>query len=255
MSWNRWRHHFERNAERPLPAGSDPGPIDGARRRELARSLARFQLGEAGEGRIAREIWSARLAGIDDDYRVALGLFVKEEGRHARILADLVRRLDGTLLRATWTERLFVAGRRLLGARLKLLVLLAAEVIGIAFYGLLADALPRGLVRRALLELCGDEEHHLSFHVDFFRTQTRTLLSRALFRAGWWTVGSAAALAVLWDHRATLRPMEVPPRLALVRFAELLAEVDGRVLTPERDPSRGRGPAGASAHATPVATP
>jgi hypothetical protein len=86
----------------------------------IARSLAKFQLGEAGEGRIAKEIDRARLPSIDADYRAALKLFVAEEGRHARLLGLAVRALGGSLLQKNWTEALFVRGRRLLGLRLKL---------------------------------------------------------------------------------------------------------------------------------------
>src|SRR5690606_41032393 len=108
--WSCWRRHFEANAERPLPPIDATG-VRASWRGPLARSLAIFQLGEAGEGRVAREIDKARLPGIDADYCASLKLFVREEGRHARILAGMVRALGGDLRRAAWTEHLFVRVR------------------------------------------------------------------------------------------------------------------------------------------------
>jgi hypothetical protein len=211
MHWTVWKRHFEDNRDRPYPQVERAGEyLPPAWRPALIHSLARFQVGEAGEGRIAQQIYRVQLAGIDDTYREALGLFVKEEGRHGRILGELVRALGGRLLGATWTERLFVFGRRLVGVRLKLLVLLAAEVIGIAFYGLLAKRLPDGQLRSALEQICADEADHLRFHCDFFRTQTPGAGTRAFFQGVWWTVGSAAALVVLLDHRRTLRALSIP---------------------------------------------
>jgi hypothetical protein len=190
----------------------------------LAWSLARFQVGEAGEGRIARDIWRIRLRGIDDDYRNALGLFVKEEGRHARILSEMVRCLGGTLLAGSWTERLFVVARRLLDVRLKLLVLLAAEVVGIGFYGLCAGAFPSGPLRAALEQIRDDERAHLRFHRDFFQTEVSPGWRRRVFRIGWTLIGSAASLVVLLDHRRTLRTLGVPMAGAARSLARLVGE-------------------------------
>jgi hypothetical protein len=183
MRWSEWKRHFEASAGRPFPETDASGDgLPAALGAAVAYSLARFQAGEAGEGRIARRIWGVSLDGIDDDYRLALGLFVREEGRHARILAGLVTSLGGELLRSTWTERLFVGGRRLMGLRLKLLVLLAAEV----------------------------------------RTQTAVAWRRLLFGAAWWAVGAAAALVVLLDHRRTLAELGVRPAQAVRRLVSLL---------------------------------
>jgi hypothetical protein len=206
-----WRAHFEANRTRPLPEVTAP-PLKPHLRSALAGSLARFQLGESGEGRVAHEIDRARLPGVDADFRAALKLFVAEEGRHARILGHMVNALEGRLLEKSWTERLFVIARRVLGLRFKLLVLLAAEVIGIGFYGLLAAALPKSPLSAALEEICADEEAHLEFHSDFFAAQP------ALFRVIWWPLGTCAALAVLVDHRATLRAFGVPPAAAARRL-------------------------------------
>ncbi len=228
--WKPWRSHFETQALRPLPAAPrDILEIPPAWRAPLCASLARFQLGEGGEGRIAREIERACLPGIDDDYRAALKLFVREEGRHARMLAGMVRSLGGTLLTASWSERLFVAGRRMMGLRLKLLVLLAAEVIGLGFYALLARRLGTGAIAEQLDQIAADEGMHLEFHADFFRAQVGEA-GRWLFRAGWWSVASLACLVLLVDHRRTLQAMQIPTRTAAGRLLRLIALVDRRVL-------------------------
>ncbi|MCA9656997.1 MAG: ferritin-like domain-containing protein [Myxococcales bacterium] len=205
-TWRGWRRHFSAQARRPLPPLPARIDVPEDLRAPLARSLARFQVGEGGEGRIAHQIYRTRLATIDDDYRAALRLFVREEGRHARILAQMVRGLDGALVKSTWSERLFVGVRRLAGVRLKLLVLLAAEVVGIGFYGHLARRLPAGELREALAEITADESAHLDFHVDFFRRETAGSRARkALFAGLWIAIAGAACLLVVVDHRATLR--------------------------------------------------
>jgi hypothetical protein len=238
MSWSSWSVHFERHALRPLPPLRPAvDEVPAAWRAPLARSLARFQVGESGEGRIAHEIDRACLPGVDAAYRACLKRFVAEEGRHARILAGLVQALGGQLLARTWTERLFVHGRRLLGVRAKLLVLLAAEVVGIAFYGALAACLPAGAVRRALEELCADEEAHLRFHCDFFRHQTRTRPARWLFHAAWWPLVLAAGGVVLLDHRPTLRALGLAPRGVARTFLQRAGEAAARVHRPAAAPA------------------
>ncbi len=127
MSWIGWRRYFEHNQRRPLPTITEPPGLAPARRCVLIWSLARFQLGASGEGRMARDIWRARWRSIDDDYRVALGLFVKEEGRHARVLAAAVCALGGELLAGSWSERVFRLARRAPGTRTKLLALALAD--------------------------------------------------------------------------------------------------------------------------------
>jgi hypothetical protein len=233
MDWSVWREHFERHAARPLPPLRPcVDEVPAAWRGALARSLARFQVGEAGEGRIAHEIDGVRLPGVDAHYRAALKRFVAEEGRHARILGGLVQALGGRLLARTWTERLFVQGRRLLGVRAKLLVLLAAEVVGIGFYGALAARLPEGALRRALEELCADEAAHLRFHCDFFRLQARTRGARLLFAAAWWPLVLVASSVVLLDHRPALAVLGLAPRRLAHALHQYATEAAQRVLGP-----------------------
>ncbi|HEY0706257.1 MAG TPA: hypothetical protein VGG33_05635 [Polyangia bacterium] len=230
--WQGFRAHFESNALRPFPAlepeaGNRTRPPDnqhtirrGKARRAVAAVLARFQLGEAGEGRIAHEIDRVSVPGVDDDYRAALKLFVKEEGRHARILAGIVKACGGTLLRAKASNHLFRSARRLLGVRFKVLVLLIAEVVGgVVYEALERTALVKG-ASRALREIANDERAHLRFHAAFVGQQPP--LWRALLRPAFWSVGLCAVLVVLFENLADFRRMELSP-LALAR--DLLREL------------------------------
>ena len=199
-TWEEWRAHFEAQAARPCPGFPQSLDISPALRPPLVSSLISFQAGETGEGRIARQIWATELPGIDDDYRAALGLFVAEEGRHARILGSALRALGSAPASGTATQGVFTWARRLAGVRLKLTALLAAEVVGIEAYALLAELLPGGPLRLALLELADDERHHLRFHVDFFRTQMGSLASGKIPVAAWrstWWAGIGAGLPLL----------------------------------------------------------
>jgi hypothetical protein len=220
--WAAWRNHFQRNRRRPLPPPSIPDELPGRTAAALAWSLARFQIGETGEGRIVGAVARTSLPGVDDEYRVALALFIAEEGRHARILAGLVRTLGGELLASTWTERAFVHVRRLAGIRTKLLAMFAAEVIGIGFYEALAFALPPGPVRGALRSIAADERAHFAFHRRFFRVQAPGGWRRVLFRCAWIVAASAAGLVVLWDHRRSLKTLGISKSRLAWRLAALV---------------------------------
>jgi hypothetical protein len=222
--WRRWRFHFDRNRRRPLPpAGADP-QLPPRLAAALAWSLARFQIGETGEGRIVGSVMRSQMPGIDDDYRCALAMFIAEEGRHAHILARLVRALGGRVLGTTWTERMFVRVRRLAGIRVKLLAMFAAEVVGAGFYGALAAGLPEGATRFALEQIARDERAHLQFHRRFFALQAPRGWRRLLFLAAWYPLAWGAALVVLWDHRRTLRALGIPPRKMIPRLWALVRE-------------------------------
>lgn len=208
--WQRWRDRFAARRGRPLPDPFVDEPVLAEVPATVARSLAVFQLGESGGGTVVREARESRIPAAGAAYAEALGLFVAEEHRHAELLACAVRMLGGELIRRHWTARCFVAGRRLLGLRLKVTFLLAAEVVGICYYRLLASRLPAGPLRSLLGELAADELSHLEFHADFLRTQTRTPWRRAVFRTAWRTLMTVAAIVVLIDHRGALRDLDIP---------------------------------------------
>lgn len=217
-NWSHWKAFFAARQHRPGARifMDEPGLADVPA--SVARSLAIFQLGESGGGTVIEQARRSRLPSVDDDYAEAVALFVGEEHRHAELLACCVRALRGRLIDNNWTARLFVFGRRLVGLRLKIMVLLAAEVVGLCYYRLLGGSLPNGELKNVLREIAVDEKAHLEFHCQFLRAQMRSDAHRRLFVIVWRALMLAAALVVLVDHRAALRDLDIPPGRAWRRW-------------------------------------
>ena len=92
---------------------------------------------------------------------------------------------------------------------MKVVVLLAAEVVGLCYYHLLAKQLPASRLRSQLLEIVEDERSHLYFHCDFLRSQTPSRWHKAIFKAVWRTTMFFAAIVVSLDHRAAIRDLNI----------------------------------------------
>jgi hypothetical protein len=207
-TWAEWRYFFKNRTDREFPR-LETNPRYEQLPASLAKSLAIFQLGESGGGTVIRQARQSKLDGVDNHYGDAVQLFVAEEHRHANLLAMCVRMLNGSLIRSNWTAKLFVFARRLMGLRLKVLVLLAAEVVGICYYHLIATRLPDSKLKSLLSQIVDDERAHLEFHCAFLRDQVTTPLRRKIFIAAWRTVMIAAAIAVLVDHRQAMRDLDI----------------------------------------------
>ena len=124
-------------------------------------SIARFELGESGEGERIR-----RLAGENGDraYARAIELFVAEEGQHARWLGVLRKRFGGEKLTSHWSDGAFVALRHLGGLRREICVLLTAELIALTYYRVLAEAYDDPVLAAACERILLDERGHVAFH-------------------------------------------------------------------------------------------
>jgi hypothetical protein len=229
-NWRRWRDFFAARATRAAPQILDDDPCLASIPKSVARSLAVFQLGESGGGTVIEQARTSTLPGVDKHYAEAMALFVAEEHRHAELLACCVRALRGELIRKNWTASLFVFGRRLIGLRLKVMVLLAAEVVGICYYHLLAEHLPGSGMKRLLQEIVEDEKAHLKFHCSFLRTQAPDEVQRAVFMITWRALMFAAAVVVLFDHRKALRDLAIPPGVAWKRWMVYSRTAENRVI-------------------------
>jgi hypothetical protein len=206
-----WLRYFEHNRDHRLPipweCGVHPEPT---LRAPLIRSLLRFQVGESGEGRHLRR--QAAATG-DADYIAAINLFVKEEQEHARLMAEILGRLDVPLLKHHWSDVVFVLLRRLFKLRGELLVLLVPEIIAKRYFRAVHDGTADPVIRAVCAQIGHDEEGHIAFHQDTLRRAFASggLAERALIRLVWRTVFRAACLVVMWDHRGVLKAARVTP--------------------------------------------
>jgi hypothetical protein len=242
MQHAQWHAYFAARRDRPRPPLDDLPELPADLRACLADSLARFQLGETGEGRIVADLRRRATAwNLSPDYLEALRLFIAEESRHAAILAAAVRALGGQTLRRTWSADAFSRVRRLAGPGFELLVLLAAEVAALSFYGTLVERLPSGSLREALREIAGDEAMHLRFHVEFLRTMLPSPTDRRVVASVWAALGLAAGAVVVGDHRVTLRRLGTSRRAVFRRAAALVGSTAAELL--EAHPAHGgKGP-------------
>ena len=232
--WREWKELFQSRSKRSLPA-AEPLRIYAALPDSLARSLAIFQLGESGGGTIVDQARASRLPQIDKHYADAMELFVREENRHADILAICVRQLGGELIKGNWTATLFVSARRLIGLRLKVLVLLAAEVVGISYYHMLSQKLPASPMREWLKELVDDEQSHLDFHCCFLHSQVDRPWKRWVFVFAWRATMVSAAIAVMADHRAVIRDLAIDKRAIWRRWMTFSLLAERLVVRPRED--------------------
>ena len=205
MNSSDWLAYFRQNQiSRRGIAWHEGITLDPRLRAPLARSLARFQLGESSDGaRLkARARHLARETG-DQAYADAIDLFIAEEQEHSRLLANVLHQLNAPLLHHHWTDSLFRRCRHLLGFYEEISVLLMAEIIALKYYGAIREGCRAPVLEVVCEQILADEKFHVRFHCERFH-ETISRRFRPI-RALWWLVLSgmfaAAGVVVAWDHR------------------------------------------------------
>jgi hypothetical protein len=208
-----WRSYFERNRTERLPVPWGKGiQVEPGLREPLIRSLQRFQVGESGDG-LHLKRGAARTGNAD--YAATIALFVGEEQEHARWLSLLITGMGGTLLTHHWSDRFFVALRRLCGLKMELMVLLVAEMIAIRYYRALHEGTEDPVLCAIFGQIRRDEDGHVAFHIAFLREAFSgwSWLTRGLVRTAWQALYRGACLLVMWDHRGVLKATGVRPSI------------------------------------------
>jgi hypothetical protein len=204
-----WLNYFEHNREHrhAIPWHDE---INMAPRvlKPFIRSLQRFQVGESGEGRHLR--MAANTTG-DLDYIKSIDLFIREEQEHARLMAEILKRLNAPLLRSHWSDGCFILLRRLFRLKHELMVLLTPEIVARRYFRVLHDHIDDVAVKTVCAQILHDEEGHVAFHIDYLRGALAklSLPARAFVRGGWRILFRMSVLVVLLDHRSLLNALNV----------------------------------------------
>ncbi len=216
MNAQHWIRHFQTNRHAFVEPDwngemlSQSTLAKDPRRAPLIRSLATFQLGESGGGsRLLRFI--ARETGAGSDYETAMRLFVAEEQYHAELLGQVVNYLGGELLARHWMNGVFRKARSLVNLEFNVQVLLTAELIAEAYYGLLHHHVEDAVIHRVSGKILADEVRHIAFHGEFFRSRNRRRLplSGGLWSLQFQAIFLATERAVWLDHGRCLRSFGV----------------------------------------------
>ncbi|WP_206792257.1 ferritin-like domain-containing protein [Amycolatopsis sp. MtRt-6] len=219
-----WLQDFEAEAKHRAQR-EDPPWEQGARLHpDIAKSIQRFQVGEAGDG--ANLI--AKAAG-DDTYLAAVKLFVAEEQNHARMLAALLAAAGVPTIRQHWSDTVFVTLRRALGLRLELMVLLIAEVVALRYYRALRDGTGDPLVTQVATRILADEQRHVPFHCHRLRGRFPKAVRGLVFGA-WRALLLGVAITVAVDHGPALRELGVRRKEFV---ADVLTAFDAALVTLE----------------------
>jgi len=200
-----WLAYFRQNQlDRRGVAWHEGILLDPRLRGPLARSLARFQLGESSDG--ARLLAAARRLSRktgDEAYSEAIALFIAEEQEHSRLLAKVLELMKVPLLRRDWTDSLFRRCRHLLGFYEEISVLLMAEIVALKYYGVIRKGCRAPVLEIVCEQILADEKFHVRFHCEHLHEE----IARR-----WWPVRlvcwlalsamfAGASAVVAWDHR------------------------------------------------------
>jgi (E)-4-hydroxy-3-methyl-but-2-enyl pyrophosphate reductase len=204
-----WVRYFRENADTADEISWDsPRRLSDSERSAVLRSIQIFQLGESGEGsRLFRAAEQYCRREGDRQYLKALHLFVREEQRHAELLALFLKREGIGLIERQWTNGIFRRFRNFIGLELMVSVLLAAELMARAYYAALSRATEDPVLRAICDRILRDERWHVRFQCDRLRhmrarrARPLAILTRWGERLGF----RAVCLAVWLNHAPVFR--------------------------------------------------
>jgi hypothetical protein len=227
-----WLNYFESNRiNRPFVPWEKGIHVEARLREPLIRSLQKFQLGESGEGRNLKR--HAKETG-DVPYAAAIDLFIKEEQEHSRLMGRILRDLNAPLLTSDWSDWCFVSMRHRFGLHQELMVLLLPEMIAKRYFRALHDGTGDPVLRAVFAQIAQDEDCHLAFHIEFLRRAFAKMpfSRRMLVLILWRLVFRVTCVAVMLDHRAVLRVVDMKPGRFWNDCGEIFDEVAAGIFSP-----------------------
>jgi hypothetical protein len=196
-----------RAASRELLPWSHPRLLTDREWRLVSGSIQQFQLGEGSDGSgLIRRGRASRLTVLDANFIRSLELFIQEEQRHSRHLAEFLKREGVELLHHHWVDRVFRRVRKFAGLELCLRVLVMAEIVAVPYYTALERATGSALLRGICANILADEGDHLRFQAENLKRLQSSRRSLPRMELIFWRCFQLATLLVVWqEHGPVLR--------------------------------------------------
>lgn len=167
-SAEKWLHYFTRNKSNLMQIDwQDTYQLTASEVKTILSSLQQFQLGESSEGHhLRRQAQHYVKTSGNENYPLALDLFIQEEQRHARDLGRFMEHQNLPLKSSHWVDNVFRFLRRFANLELSITVLTLAEIIAMVYYKALREATHAPILRQICHQILKDEIKHLEFQKD-----------------------------------------------------------------------------------------
>lgn len=164
--FSNWLEYCEKNRKNHLKYLGKIERITPIEAQRIHHSVQEFQLGEASEGlQLIKHAqrWSQKID--HPDYIKIIKLFIGEENRHSRYLAEFLKSQNLTLGTESFTDKAFRAIRNSFGLEMSIRVLAAAEIIATIYYPCLRMATSNEYLKSICLRITEEEIEHVKFQM------------------------------------------------------------------------------------------
>ena len=205
MDFKDWKQYFLQNQDHF--ADIDLKEVDQLTRDDKAAigaSLQQFQKGESSEG---KHLFAFAKQFADPEYLNCIKLFIREEQRHASVLATFMHKHKIPLINNHWVDGVFRWLRKLGGIQNTVRILLIAEIIAKVYYRALYNATDSVLLKKICLQVLSDEERHIAFQCDLLKIfyERQSLAGKFLTRNWKLFLMTGTTLVVWFYHKKVLK--------------------------------------------------
>ncbi len=205
MNYIDWKKYFDSNKTHFDDINFEEGGyLLPHEKKSITSSLQQFQKGEQSEG---KHLFSYAKTFSDPAYLECIKLFIKEEQKHAMVLARFMKVNGIPGIKKHWMDKIFRQLRKLAGLENTLIVLVTAEIIAKVYYKALENATDSILLKRICIQILEDEDQHLSFQAftlqHFYTSSTRL---KQIITRSWHRLLMTGTILVVWvGHRKVLK--------------------------------------------------
>ena len=205
MEFKIWKEYFRQNQNHFANINFDGDDcLLMEERLVISSSLQQFQKGESSEG---RHLYSFAKEFEDPEYLESIRLFIKEEQKHAAVLAAFMHKCKIPLIKGHWVDYVFRCLRKAGGIQNTVSILLIAEIIAKVYYRALHHATECDLLKRICVQILRDEEEHISFQCDLLKVfhRRQSWVTNFLTSTYQLLLMTGTTLVVWWYHRKVLK--------------------------------------------------